>query len=255
MWWWFFRKQTWWRKRFRRTSGPGHSLTLCTITMGHQGLCLGPIHLAFYRRLIIRHSQGNHSCFELTYTLVFLHFTLNFALQSRFLIGNAISSLWEKAGSHHLTTSGHLLSVFGGPLTRGNFPLPLGNGSWFHRRSLEALHNLPPLFQGKGRLRTNNHHIGKLPEQKILDLIDCSVPMPYNFCVQHFWNTYVGGVAESVVILVFKGKITFWQDSNLLRFDPKASALRQGTYICVLPRSSPNMSFFLQVHRKRSGKV
>ncbi len=66
-----------------------------------------------------------------------------------------------------------------------------------------------PCYQGEGRLRTNNHHIGKLPEQKILDVIDCFVPMPYNFCVQDFCNTYVGGVAESVVTLVFKGKITF----------------------------------------------
>jgi hypothetical protein len=60
-----------------------------------------------------------------------------------------------------------------------------------------------PCYQGEGRLRPNNHHIGKLLGQMILDVIDCFVPMPYNFCIQDFCNTYVGGVADSVVTLVF----------------------------------------------------
>jgi len=53
-----------------------------------------------------------------------------------------------------LTTLGHFLSVFGRPLTKGNFPLPLGSGSCFHKKSLEVLHNLPPLLPRGRKAKT-----------------------------------------------------------------------------------------------------
>ncbi len=130
-------------------------------------------------------------------SLSILHFSLNFSLEIQFQVygKKQVLIIWQPWGICLVCLEGALP----GAISHSHF----GAEADFIEDHWKLFITFQPCYQAKGRLRPNNHHIGKLLGQKILDVIDCFVLTPYNFCVQDFCNTYVGAVVDSVVTLVF----------------------------------------------------
>jgi len=106
-----------------------------------------------------------------------LHFNLNFSLeiQSQVYGKKQVFIIWQPWGI--------FLVYLEDPLPRAISHSHLGVEVVFVKNHWKLFIAFHLCYQGEGRLRPNNHHIGKLLGQKILDMINCFVPMPSIFCV------------------------------------------------------------------------